>query len=297
MNIIVFLGVMLLQQSNQLEDWARFTNLIERAVPQHGRVQLLYEVVDPPGVFSKELIGQDFERGGVFRVHDGDILGISPAGRQFGGSLSMGCVWIDPPEAYPPEMLHPSALITAPYEILRLILQRPELVLDLRPNEVGGFHFDIEVLGGMPILTPADFPDGHSVPSERWSIEIGSSGHLNMRVSSTTVEYEYGESLWPIAFKTTKATIGTRQWRLVQVGELASNAFSPAGALQVLSAFETRHIPGPTDESQAAQGIGPVPGGYERDPARRWSFALVVGGILILVLGGGVIVRRRYAGS
>src|SRR5690606_127345 len=89
--------LMMVPALDQTDDWTQFAHLIESSVPRQGRVQLLYELVDPPESFARELVGFDFENGGFIRIHNGDALGVSSAGRQFSGSLRDGCAWIDPP--------------------------------------------------------------------------------------------------------------------------------------------------------------------------------------------------------
>jgi len=278
----------------QMADWDRFAALAESTIPREGRVQLLYEIVDPPDVYARELVGFDYEQGGFIRVHGGNALGLSSAGRQFAGRLSTGCAWLDPPQAYAPSTLNPTALKPAPIEILRLVLQRPELVLELRPRDDGGFQFEMEVFQGVPGVTEAGIAESAVIRREQWSIEVGPDGRVHQRTAPTTIKYEYGHDHWPIAFERIGPT-GMRRYELVSVGELAPNALSPEGAMVILSSVETQRVRQPSAALDAASGIGDVPETYEQDPSRRWSLALILGGVLVLVLGGGVLVRKRYA--
>lgn len=280
----------------QSNDWTNFASLVEHSLPQNGRIQLLYEIVDPPGKFSKELVGFDFQSGGFIRVHGGDALGVSSTGRQFSGRLNTRCAWIDAPDAYPPALLRPSALQSAPSEVLRLVLERPELVNDLVATEDGGFKLKLAVLGGIPGATEADFPEGAITKSELWSIEIGPDGRLHKRAAPTSIQYEYGENHWPIAYLCSDST-GTTRWELSSIGELAPDALSPAGASAILSSVETRRVRDATERLDASGGTGDVPDGYDRNPSHRWSFALVTGGVLIILLGGGLLVRKRFAAA
>ncbi|MFI4915272.1 MAG: hypothetical protein ACIAS6_02045 [Phycisphaerales bacterium JB060] len=276
----------------QTADWSRFVALVEPAVPREGRVRLLYEVVDPPNVYSRELIGFDYDNGGIIRIQSGTALGVSPTGRQFAGRLSTGCSWLDPTEAYPPAMLNPSALKPAPAEVLRLVLARPELVLDLRPRKDGGFEFEMDVFQGVPGMAEADIPASAVVRRDRWIIKVGPDGRVRERAASTTIKYDYGDKLWPVGYERTGST-GTRRYELVRAEDLPSDALTPEGAMAMLTSVETQRVREPSGALDAAKGVGAVPKGYARDPSGRWSFALILGGVVILLLGGGVLVRKR----
>lgn len=288
---LVALSSMCMVAQLQQGVWDKFIQAVEPALPRSGRVLLVYNVVDQ-NVFGKDVLGIDFRANGFVRLHDGYAYGTAHTGRQFAGREASGVEW----DESLMRMKNAAALTTAPMALLRLLIDQPELVDTMSSTSDGGFRLEMTVIGGLPGGSESDFPSGAVVRPEAWVLEVGPDGRITKRVAPVTIQYEYMSDPWPTAYEVIVPGHKTR-WELQSVNELAPDAITPAGAMRLLQSIETRHIPGPTDESPAAQGLGPVPDGYERDPARRWSFALVAGGILILVLGGGVIVRKRYAGT
>lgn len=288
--MVAFSSMCMLAQLQQ-GAWDKFIQVVEPTLPKSGRVLLLYNVADE-NVFGKDVLGIDFQANEFVRLHDGYAYGTAHTGRQFAGRVASGVDWDQPMV----RMKNAAALKTAPMALLRLLIDQPDLVDTISSTSDGGFRLELTVIGGLPGGSESDFSSGAVVRPEAWVLEVGPNGRITKRVAPITIQYEYMSDPWPTAYEVIVPGHKTR-WELKDVSELAPNAITPTGAMRLLQMVETRHIRGPTDESQAAQGIGPIPDGYERDPARRWSFALISGGILILVLGGGVIVRRRYAGS
>lgn len=260
-------------------------------IPRSGRVLLAYEVIDD-GMYGQEILGVDFHSREFVRIHAGTAYGTTSSGRQFAGTLAGGVDWTEDIV----RMENAAALMTAPMELLRLLADRPDLIESTTANPDGGVRLEMTVLGSLPGGSQADFPDGAIVSPEQWLLDLAPDGRLQSVTAPISRRYTYAEDPWPVAIEVISPTT-TIHWELKRVEDLASDAVTPAGALRLLREFAPLRVRGPLDESAAAAGKGPVPEEFERDSVHRWSFALILGGVLILLLGGGVLIRKRYGGA
>ena len=269
--------------------WADFEQLVQQAVPRTGSVLLLYEVVDP-GVFGRDLVGIDFGRGDWVRIHGGNAQGVSPSGQQFVGGAVDGVSWTNDL----PVAKGQGAMFAAPSQLLRLALDRPEVVESLAPARNGGFVFQIRAVGGIPGGSEADLSPAAVPTRETWTIEVGADGRITRRSGGISVAYSYAEDPWPVAFELIGTEL-TTHWELTRVDALPPGTTTPAGVMELMRQVETRFIEDPVTEGDDAAKIRGLDRYYERTPARRWSLALVIGGLLVLILGAGILIRRRIA--
>lgn len=279
---------LLLGPHSQDDVWGDLVNAVQTSLPRTGRVLLHYKVVDD-GVTGEERIGIDFADGTFVRLHAGAAFGQDVSGRTFAGDAVDGVEWTQ----HSTDHRGAAGVIAAPMELLRAIIERPEIVDSVQRDGTSGFKISMTVLGGLPGSSESDFAPGVQYRPESWILHVGDDGRIRELSGPISRRYEYGQSPWPTAYEVTSPA-RTVRWELISVSDLPPDAISPQGAKQLLERNSIKDIQPPTDETDMAEGRGSTPEGYERNHSRRWSLALILGGVLVLVLGGGVLVRKRH---